>query len=114
MSDPRKPIQRPDADAQGALRNAVHQHLLKCVEVGARDTGMTGASFVLVGIGVWAAELSELDQKAVSQMFAALAVIYDPTANHTKKAHAERKRRAAVRKLFAALDLQMATPEGTA
>ena len=114
MTDPRKPIIQPSAEDQDGSRAIALRHLMKATEQGSREIGCGGASFVMMGIGIWAAELTELDAKATSRMLAALSVVYDPAANPTQKAHAERKRQAAVKKLFNALDIEMATPAGSA
>lgn len=112
MTDPRKTVYRPDADTQNAAREIALAHLIGATEEGAKAIGCTGASFVILGIGIWTSELAELDGRASAQMLRALADLYDPASNHTKKQHAEKKRRAAVSRLFAALDLDMATPAG--
>jgi len=111
--DPRKPVQRPDPDMQGAIRGRVYEHLLAVTEAGARSIGCTGASFVIMGVGIWGAELSELHPRAAAQMMRALADIYDPATNPTQKARAEKKRCAAVNKLLATVDLHMANPRGS-
>ena len=112
--DPRKPIHRPDEATQSAARDMAYAHLLAVTEEGARSIGCTGASFVIMGMGIWGGELSELHPRAAAQMMRALADIYDPATNPTQKARAEKKRRAAVDKLLAAVDLDMADPRGSA
>lgn len=114
MPDPRKAVIRPEKSAQEQMRSIAHQHLLAVTEIASEAMGISGASFVVLGMGIWAAELNELDAKATSQMLWALSVIHDSKANHTKKSHAEKKRRAAVEKLFSALDIEMVTPQGNA
>lgn len=114
MIDPRKPIQQPSPSENTVLRDIIHSHLLACTERGAQATGLTGATFVLGGMGVWAQELSELDGRATAQFLESLAVIFDPKAKHQQKVKAEKRRRAAVKKILAALDLEMATPAGSA
>ncbi|WP_420415894.1 hypothetical protein [Marinovum algicola] len=114
MTDPRKPVQRPDTATQDAARRIAYAHLLSVTEEGAKALGCTGASFVILGMAIWARELAELDPKAAVQMLRSIADIYDPTLNTTKKARAERKRRAAVDRLLAAVDLEMAQPMGRA
>lgn len=114
MTDPRKPVHRPQQADQDAARQIAHACLMAATSEGAKMVGCTGASFVIMGIGIWAAELCELDQRAVSKMFEALAVIYDPSANDRQKIKSEKSRRAAVDKIFAALDLEMNPPQGTA
>lgn len=114
MTDPRKPIRRPDADGQEAVRQIVLAHLLEATEAGAWSIGCTGASFVIMGIGIWCSELVELDARATAQMLRAVADIYGPAVNDAGKVRAENKRRAAVNRLLAAVDLDMATPGGRA
>lgn len=114
MFDPRKEVRRPDLDQQNAMRDRALGHLLKCTEAGAKDLGCTGASFVLIGIGIWLSETAELDARATSQMLEALAKLYDPNSNDRQRARAEKKRRAAVSRIFAALDVAMADPAGRA
>lgn len=114
MTDPRKPIVRPDPETQEVQREIAYAHLIECTTQGARSIGCTGASFVILGLRIWAQELAELDGKASAQMLRALADIFDPSSNHKKKLHAEKKRRAAVQRLLAAVDLDMSTPSGRA
>ena len=114
MNDPRRPIRRPDEQEQERVRNTVHDHLLEITSKGAESIGCTGASFVMMGIGVWAAELAELDQKATAQLLSALGDLYNPASNDGQRRRAEKRRRQAVEKLHAAVDISMATPGGTA
>jgi two-component SAPR family response regulator len=114
MTDPRRPIRRPDEDEQDRVRNIVHTHLLEVTAKGAKAVGCTGASFVMMGMGVWAAELSELDQKATAQLLSALGDLYHPASNDGQKRRAEKRRRQAVERLHAAIDIAMATPGGSA
>ena len=114
MSDPRKPVHRPQQSDQDAAHQMAHAVLMAATSEGAKMVGCTGASFVIMGIGIWAAELCELDRRAVAKMFEALSVIYDPAANDRQKVKAEKSRRAAVDKLFAALDLEMNPAQGSA
>ena len=114
MGDPRKPIHRPDEAEQSRLRQIAYEHLLDCTEKGSRALGMTGASFVILGVGMWINELTERDHRATAQMLEALTVLADPKAPPKKKQHAERKRRAAVAKLLAQVDLEMNPAEGSA
>lgn len=114
MTDPRKPVHHPDAAEQDAARKIAYTHLLAVTEEGAKAVGCTGASFVILGMAIWGSELAELDAKAAAQMLRSIADIYDPTLNATKKMRAEKKRRAAVDRLLAAVDLDMAQPKGSA
>src|SRR5690606_326871 len=98
MTDPRKPVQVPEH--QQLIRAIVHRHLLDATAEGARELGTTGASFVMVGMGVWAAELSELDGNAAAAYLRSLAVLFDPRATENQKRRAERERAQAVRKIF--------------
>jgi hypothetical protein len=79
---------------------------------GAKAIGGTGASFVMIGMGVWAAELAELDGGAAAKFLHALADISDPANNENQKRRVEEDRRHAVRALFAAIDLEMAEVKG--
>ncbi|SMO97220.1 hypothetical protein SAMN06265173_13542 [Thalassovita litoralis] len=114
MTDIRKPVQRPDSETQDAMRRMIHAHLMDATARGSRAAGCTGMSFVMIGMTIWAGELAELDPRSLSKMLDALSVIYDPAANATQKARAEKRRRAAVDKLFAALDLEMNETQGNA
>ena len=92
----------------------IHGYLLDVTERGSKAVGCTGISFVIASMTIWASELAELDPRALSRMFDALSVLYDPSANDTQKAKAEKRRRAAVDKLFAALDLEINPDQGRA
>jgi hypothetical protein len=111
-----KQVHRPNPNGDDATktRELLHAFLLDATSQGCKIVGCTGASFVIMGINVWASELVELDRKAASQMFRAIGDLYDPTANDTKRIRAEKRRRAAVDKLFAAVDLAMTEPAGSA
>ncbi|MBN9078554.1 MAG: hypothetical protein BGN87_00315 [Rhizobiales bacterium 65-79] len=85
---------------------------MAATDVGARAIGATGASFVLIGMGVWATELAELDGRAAAKYLRALADEFDPATNENKKLRAEKDRAQAVRALYAALDLEMAEAQG--
>lgn len=112
MSDPRKPIRTTDEKQRNEILGIVHRRLMLTTEVGAREIGATGASFVIIGLGVWAAELVELDAQAAASLLRALADIYDPRSSENKKHRAEKDRSQAVRSLLAALDLEMAKAAG--
>jgi hypothetical protein len=112
MNDPRKPVRTPPAEQGREMLNLVHEHLLAATEVGAKAIGATGATFVIVGVGVWASELTELDARATAKYFRALADIFDPKTNPSQKARADKDRSQAVRSLYAALDLVMAEAKG--
>jgi hypothetical protein len=114
MADPRKPVHQPDPNAQDSVREIAYRHLLAVTELGAREIGCSGASFVMIGLGIWAAELHDLDPKAAAQLLRSLATLYDPKASDNQKRAAEKKRHAAVTRLHAAVDLDMATPKGEA
>lgn len=112
MADPRKPVVAADADRSRDVRDIVRQHLLAVTEVGAKAAGIGGASFVMTGMGVWAAELTELDGRAAAKYLRALADIFDPRTNDNQKRRAEKDRAQAARDLYAALDLTMAETSG--
>lgn len=112
MTDPRKHVLRLDVDQGSTVLDTVHEHLVAATEKGARAIGATGASFVVIGMGVWAAELGELDGRASAKYLRALADLFDPTSNDNRKRRAEKDRSQAVTALFAALDLRMAEVRG--
>ncbi len=112
MVDPRKRVLRPEPQQADAIRDVVHQHLLAATDVGARAIGSTGASFVVIGMGLWASELAELDARATAQYLRAVADLLDPRLNDNQKRRAEQERSKAVRKIYAALDLEMSEPAG--
>lgn len=114
MTDPRKPVFRPDIDANQQFWDSAQAQLLKLTEQGAQAMGCTGVSFVLMGMSIWTSELTELDSKAATQLLRSLADLYDPNTNDTGKARAEKKRRSAVNRIFAAVDLDMSKPAGSA
>ncbi|EKF17096.1 hypothetical protein [Nitratireductor pacificus] len=85
---------------------------MDATERGARAIGSTGASFVIIGIGVWTVELAELDGRAAAKYLRALADLFDPRTNDNQKRRAEKDRAQAVRDLYAALDLEMSEVKG--
>ncbi|SFY20420.1 hypothetical protein SAMN04244548_03066 [Paracoccus pantotrophus] len=114
MADPRKGT-RHRAGADGnVVRDIVHAHLIECTGLGAKAVGCTGASFVTMGIGIWAAELAELDGKATAILLRALADIMDPKNTPAAKAAAESRRQYAVQLLHMAVDMAMNDAEGRA
>lgn len=114
MTFTRKPVFTPTPEQQQAIVNAVQKRLCAATAAGAQETGGTGASFVIIGIGVWAAELAELDGNATAKFFRAVADIFDPRTNDAQKRRADKDRSQAVRALYAALDLDMADVGGHA
>jgi len=114
MPDPRKTVLRPEQSQQDILRALAQKHLMDATSKASAELGMTGASFVILGIAIWGQELSELDQGAAARMLQAIGTIYDPAASKRQKEAAEIKRRKAVNTIFAALDLEMAQPAGAA
>jgi len=85
---------------------------MAATDAGAREIGTTGASFVMIGMGVWAAELAELDAAATAGLLRALGDFYDPKSSPEQKARADAERSRAVRSIFDALDLMMAGAAG--
>lgn len=112
MADPRKPVTSPAPEHGNEILDTVHQVLLATTKVGAEKIGATGATFVIIGMGVWTVELAELDGRATAKYLRALADIFDPRTNENQKRRAEKDRSQAVRALYAALDLTMAEAEG--
>ena len=105
--DPRKPINALSDDQKPHALKIVHRHLKAYTIACAQDLGATGASVVTTGVGLWAAELAELDPKATAVFLRAVADIYDPKKHHNQKVKAEKKRKAAIRQLLAQVDLAM-------
>jgi|GEM_PF-3026389 len=114
MADPRKPVHHRAGDEGAGVRKIIHAHLIECTRHGARSLGCTGASFVTMGIGIWAAELAELDGRATAKFLRALADIMEPGHSPVQKQNAEAKRQHAVRRILAAVDLAMNSTEGRA
>lgn len=112
MLDPRKPVAAADAQRGDEINQIVQEHLLAATELGAKAARIGGASFVMTGLGVWAAELTELDGRAAAKYLRALADIFDPRTNENQKRRAEKDRAQAARDLYAALDLVMAEAKG--
>ncbi|WP_421925525.1 hypothetical protein [Neoaquamicrobium sediminum] len=112
MADPRKPVHVMPSAQQAEVRASVHRCLLAATEVGAREINATGVSFVVIGTGIWAAELAELDARATAKFLRGVADIFDPKTNQNQKRRAEESRAQAVRALYAALDLEMAEAKG--
>lgn len=114
MSDPRKPVVRYGTDKSQQATSIAYKHLLRATENGASELGTSGASFVVLGLGIWATELAEINPMAASKMLAALSVIYDPKSKPQAKERAERHRRASVEKIFSAVDMALTETEGRA
>lgn len=109
-----KPIKQPDDASHEAVRQIIHAHLMECTERGAQALGCTGASFVTSGIGMWGAELAELDATATAHLFHAIGNIFDPKNGPAQRQYAEKQRAKAVKRLLAAVDLDMTQPAGRA
>lgn len=114
MADPRKGTCHQDGPAGDVVRTIIHAHLIECTDAGARAVGCTGASFVTMGIGIWAAELAELNGRATAILLRALSDIMDPKNTPAGRAAAESRRQYAVRLLHQSVDLAMSKPEGRA
>ncbi|CAM5574912.1 hypothetical protein MAUB1S_09663 [Mycolicibacterium aubagnense] len=112
MTDPRKPVLSVATEHRQDVLDAVHRTLLAATSVGAKEIGATGASFVIIGIGVWAQELTELDGRATAKLFRAMADILDPRTNEHQKRRAEKDRAQAVRDIYSAIDLDMTEVRG--
>ena len=85
MPAPRTTIIRPEAAEQDAMRTRAQIHLQNITATAVHDLKITGAPFVVMGVVIWGAELSELDQRAAANMFAAIGTIYDPTTTERQK-----------------------------
>ena len=115
MSDPRRPTLTPDTRQQAAqTREIILNLLLRCTDSGCSRLGCTGVSFVTMSMGLWAAELAQLDGSAAANLMRALADMFDPGSSAEAKDQAEQDRTDAARELHVALDLLMAQEEGAA
>lgn len=112
--DPRKRVERPEGTHADLVRLAVHDILITATSEGCKATGVSGASFVLIGLGTWIMELAEVEPAATAKMLRALADYYDPASPEIAKTYAETRRKEAVDAIFAAADLDMAKAEGSA
>lgn len=112
--DPRKTIRRPGVEEQISARATAHQVLLAATITACDELKCSGISFIIMGTNLWLMELAELDPRATIKMLDAMSVLIDPKASDTKKEWAEKKRKAAVDKLFAAADLMTSQAEGKA
>lgn len=65
-----------------------------------------------MGIGLWAAELAELDGRATAILLRALADMMDPGNTPAGRSEADARRRYAVQLLHQAVDLAMSQSEG--
>ena len=112
MTDPRKPVHLQGGEQADVIASIAHAHLVECTILGAQALGCTGASFVTMGMGIWATEVAELDGKAAAQFLRALADLMEPGRKPAAKQEAEARRQYAVRRLLAAVDLMMNNAEG--
>ncbi len=112
MADPRKVVISPAPEHQREILDAVHDVLHGATHVAGDRLGMSGCAFVIIGMGIWAVELAELDGRASAKYLRSLADLFDPASNDGRKRRAEKDRSQAVRALYAALDLTMAEAEG--
>lgn len=115
MSDPRKPTLTPETRQQAdETRKVILDQLYLCTQRGCTRLGCSGVSFVTMGMGLWAAELSQLDGSAAAKLMRALAAMFDPDSSAEAKDQAEQDRSDAARELHVALDLLIAQEEGAA
>lgn len=111
--DPRRPIATEHPDGLD-VRRFVYDQLLDVTGRSCQALKVNGVSFINVAMGIWAAEMAEIEPRSAAKYLRALADIFDPESSETKKQAAEQKRKAAFQALAHAADLQMATPEGKA
>lgn len=114
MADPRKGTRHLAGAEMHRVLETAHDHLLACTSNGSQALGCTGASFVTMGIGLWAAELAELDPRATAILLRALADMVDPANTPAGRSEAAARRRYAVQLLHQAVDLAMSQSEGRA
>lgn len=110
--DPRKPIRTLDrADSEAAIAR-IYPILLAACRMGADELGTSSASFMNIAMAAWAREFAEVSPADAAQYFRAMGDLLDPTASEGKRARASRRRRAALSRLLARMDLEMSEPEG--
>lgn len=114
MTDPRKPTYRPTGADEDEVRNFIHRVLISATGHMAQGLKCTGVSIVTMGIGIWAAELAELDPKASALLLRALADMVDDRSTPASRAEAESRRAYAAKRLHQALDTMMTRPAGQA
>lgn len=114
VQDPRKQTFEPTGPAQDVVRDAIHAHLVTCTWQGAQALGCTGVSFVTMALGIWAAELAELQPEAAVQFLRALADMFDPGATPGERLQANLDRALYASELHRALDLSMTKSAGAA
>lgn len=114
MTDPRKPTHRPTGADEDEVRDFIHSVLISATGHIAQGLKCTGVSIVTMGIGIWAAELAELDSKAAAQLLRALADMVDDRSSPASRAEAENRRAYAAQRLHQALDTMMARSAGRA
>lgn len=114
MTDPRKPIVTPDPDDQQAVAQVFDMHLMACADNIAVDLGITGISAVVMGVGFWAADLSDVDRGTTAEMLRALADVIDPQTTADGRLAASRRRATAAARLLAAHDLATSQLSGRA
>ncbi|MEN5275808.1 hypothetical protein ABE527_02550 [Brucella sp. TWI432] len=114
MTDPRKTVVRPSAQGQVQILKDVEDLLLEATAAAAQRLGMSGASFVMIGMGVWAAELAEVNGPSSAKFIRALGTIFDPDASPMQKEAAEVERSKALHEIYATVDMLTSTPAGRA
>ena len=114
MTDPRRPVYRPDHDTQAVIRQMVNHFLTEATSVGCKAIGCTGAAFVTTAITLWTEEMAEVDARNTARFYRALADLCDPDVSDAVRKQAARRRHKAIDGMYASLDMLMATPEGQA
>lgn len=100
-------------DGDANMSALLHRHLMWATEQGAKYIGCSGASYVISGIGIWGAELTEVDAHLTAQLFSVLSTIYNPDSTKEQKGEAEQQRKEVIREIYAKIDLAMSEPSGS-
>lgn len=78
-----------------------------------QELKMSGISFVLIGIRLWASEMATVDAKSASQFFHYMATIHDPDSDEEAKAKAHNAMLQASKDLFRSAELFSADTKGS-
>lgn len=114
MNDPRKPVLKQSPEREEAIRQLVLGHLFNATQLASAEIGCTGAAFVLISAGIFLGELTEINQRAAVDYYRALADMSDPSLDERARGEANMRRSAALKEIYASLDLFMAGAQGNA
>lgn len=110
----RPPLIFPAGRATSAKEQRIQQYLIRMVREAHADTKLSGASIVLLGMQLWAAEMIEMDREAAGEYLRCLSEWAGPNMTEERFEAIEDRRQAAAMKIFNAVTLSHAKPEGRA